>query len=132
MAIEFKRLSSSELGYPLERLRFGSMQQGTGVIVMADGFYLDPEFLVLSGSQAFAEPAPALERPEDQDVRDLREALVADGTFVQEGPFYVFQQHYVFQSSSLAASVITGRAASGPEGWRDINGTKLADLCVPA
>lgn len=127
--IKFRRLPpSGELGYPLERLALRSMRQGTDVIVTAEGFYLDPEFLVLSGSQAFVEPAPAFERPEDRGARDLREALVADGTLVQHGPFYVFQRHYVFHSPSLAASVILARAASGPEEWRAQNWTKLVDL----
>ena len=129
MEIKFRRLPpSGELGYPLERLYIRSMRQGTDVIVTAEGFYLDPEFLVLSGSQAFVEPAPAFERPEDRGARDLREALVADGTLVQHGPFYVFLRHYVFHSPSLAASVILARAASGPEEWRAQNWTKLVDL----
>ena len=129
MEIKFRRLPpSGELGYPLERLQLRSMRQGTDVIVTAEGFYLDPEFLVLSGSQAFVEPAPAFERPEDRGARDLREALVADGTLVRLGPFYVFQRHYVFHSPSLAASVILARAASGPEEWRAQDWTKLVNL----
>ena len=129
MEIKFRRLPpSGDLGYPLERLQLRSMRQGTDVIVTAEGFYLDPEFLVLSGSQAFVEPAPAFERPEDRGARDLREALVADGTLVRLGPFYVFQRHYVFHSPSLAASVILARAASGPEEWRAQDWTKLVNL----
>lgn len=129
MEIKFRRLPpSGDLGYPLVRLQLHSGRQGTDVIVMAEGFYLEPEFLVLSGSQAFVEPAPAFERPEDRGARELREALVADGTLVRHGPIYVFQQHYVFHSPSLAASVILARAASGPEEWRTQDWTKLVDL----
>ena len=130
---KFRRLSPSEdLGYPLERLQIFSVQRGTGFIVTADGFYLDPEFLVLRGSRAFVEPAPAFGRPEDRDAQELREALVANGTFVRHGPLYEFQQHYVFQSSSLAASVIVGQTVNGPGEWRDFNGTKLAELYASA
>ena len=127
--IKLRRLPpSGELGYPLELLEIVSVRQGTGVGVSARGFYLEPEFLVLSGSQALVDPAPAFSRPEDRGARDLREALVADGTLVQRGPIYVFRRHYVFHSPSLAASVILARAASGPEEWRVEDRTKLADL----
>lgn len=129
MEIKFRRLPpSGDLGYPLERLQLRSMRQGTDIIVMAAGFHLEPEFLVLRGSEALVEPAPAFGRPEDRGARELREALVADGTLVQHGPIYVFQQHYVFHSPSLAASVILARAASGPEEWRAQDLTKLVDL----
>ena len=127
--IKFRRLPpSGELGYPLERLVLGSMRQGTDVIAEAAGFYLDPEFLVLRGSTAFVETAPAFGRPEDQGARELRDSLIADGVLVQHGPRYVFQSDYVFHSPSLAASVILARAASGPEEWRDSKWTKLVDL----
>lgn len=129
MEIKLRRLPpSGELGYPLERLYLSSGRQGTVVVVNAEGFHLNPEFLVLSGSQAFVEAAPAFERPEDRGARELREALVADGTLVQHGPIYVFQQDYVFHSPSLAASVILARAASGPEEWRALDWIKLVDL----
>ena len=129
MEIKLRRLPpSGELGYPLRRLYLSSGRQGTHVVVNAEGFHLNPEFLVLSGSQAFVEAAPAFERPEDRGARELRDALVADGTLVQHGPIYVFQQDYVFHSPSLAASVILARAASGPEEWRARDWTKLVDL----
>ena len=129
MEIKFRRLpSSGELGYPLERLYIRSARQGSDAIVMARGFHLNEEFLVLSRSEAFVETAPAFDRPEDRGARELREALIADGTLVRRGDVYVFQADYVFHSSSLAASVILGRAASGPEEWRDVERVKLVDL----
>ena len=130
MEIKFRRLPpSGELGYPLEQLEIVSARQGTDVSVTAVGFYLEPEFLVLSGSQALAQTAPAFDRPEDRGARELRDSLIEDGTLVLSGTGrYVFQCDYVFHSPSLAASVILGRAASGPEEWRDRNGTKLVDL----
>ena len=129
MEIKLRRLPpSGELGYPLVRFQISSARQGTDVVVNAAGFYLEPEFLVLSGSQAFVEPAPAFERPEDRGARELREALIADGTLVQIDSVYLFLRDYLFHSPSLAASVILARAASGPEEWRDGYGTKLVDL----
>ncbi len=127
--IKFRRLPpSGELGYPLVRLQIRSGRQGTDVIVTAKGFYLAPEFLVLRGSEAFAETAPAFGRPEDRGARDLRDSLIEDGTLVRRGAIYVFETDYLFHSPSLAASVILARAASGPEEWRDENWVKLVDL----
>ena len=129
MEIKLRRLPpSGELGYPLVRLHLESTRQGTDVSVRAAGFHLEPEFLVLSGSEAFLEPAPAFGRPEDQGARELRASLIEDGTLVRQGPRYVFESDYVFHSASLAASVILARAASGPEEWRDGTWTKLVDL----
>ena len=125
----FRRLpQSGELGYRLEQLRIRSGRQGSDAVVVARGFYLEPEFLVLRGSEAFVETAPAFDRPEDRGARELRASLIADGTLAREGDVYVFQADYVFHSASLAASVILGRAASGPEEWRDIDRTKLTDF----
>ena len=133
MEIKFRRLPpSGDLGYPLERLRIRSGRQGSDTVVIAWGFHLDPEFVVLRGSYAFIETAPAFDRPEDRGARELRDALIADGTLAREDNVYVFQTDYVFQSSSLAASVILGQTVNGPGEWRDFNGTKLADLSVPA
>ena len=127
--IKFRRLPpSGELGYPLVRLQIVSVRQGTDVAVIAAGFYLEPEFLVLRDSTAFVEPAPAFERPEDRGARELRDSLIEDGTLVRRDSVYLFLRDYVFHSPSLAASVILARAASGPEEWRDGNATKLADL----
>jgi len=127
--IKFRRLPpSGELGYPLERLRIRSGRQGSDAVVIAWGFHLAPEFVVLRGSYAFIETAPAFDRPEDRGARELRDALIADGTLAREDNVYVFQTDYVFHSSSLAASVILGRSASGPEEWRGAKWTKLVDL----
>ena len=134
MAIEFRSLSlSGEQGYPLERLKIRARNQRRDeAVVIAWGFQLGPEFLVLRGSNAFVETASASEWAGDDGAWELREMLIADGTLAPEDNVYSFQTDYVFQSSSLAASVILGQTASGPEEWRDTNGTKLADLSVPA
>ena len=134
MAIEFRSLSlSGEQGYPLERLKIRAQSRRRDeAVVIAWGFQLAHELLVLRGSNAFVETAPTSEWAGDDGARELREALIADGTLAPEDNVYSFQTDYVFQSSSLAASVILGRTASGPEEWRDFNGTKLAELYVPA
>jgi len=115
-----RRLSASgELGYPQARLTIRSRRRGSNAVVVAEAFNLDPEFLVLRGSEAFVETAPAFNRTQDRSAREWREALIADGTLARQGDVYVFRSDYVFHSGSLAASVILGRAASGPGQWRE-------------
>lgn len=128
-AFNAKGLSQSgELGCVLEQLRIMTKPKGSEVIVVANGFYLEPEVLVLRDSEMFAYTAPEFEHPDMRDARVLRDSLIEDGTLVHHRVVYVFQRDYVFRSSSLAASVILGQPASGPDMWRDIWGTKLADL----
>ena len=125
----FTRLQSAEkLGYPLARWSIRSGRQGSTAVVVAVALNLDPEFLVLRGSEAFVEISPAFRRDRDRSARELRNSLIDDGTLVLAGDVYVFQADYVFHSASLAASVILGRAASGPVEWRTTDGTRLSDL----
>lgn len=136
MDVAFRRQSRpGDLGYRLTRFEIDSWRRVGDVVVRAAGFYLEPEFLVLQGSESFVEPAPAFKRPEGRGARELRETLIQDGTLVRRGPRYTFSRDYVFHSASLAASVILGRSVNGADEWRDVNGSTLADLLaepVPA
>ena len=137
MDVAFRRLPSvGEAGYWLTRLRIHEITEEPRIGVRAFGLYLDPEFLVLGESEVFAETEPVFVLPEGSEARDLFDSLIEDGILVPHGGRrYVFIRDYVFRSPSLAASVILGRVASGPEEWRDGNATKLADLLaepVPA
>ena len=129
MDVTFRRLSQSgQGGYELERLRLMAKPQGADGFVVAHGFYLEPEILVLRDSQMFAYTAPELEHPDARDLQELRDSLIGGGMLVRHGPIYVFQRDYVFHSASLAAMVILGQFADGLDMWRNIQGTKLADL----
>ena len=129
MEITIKGLSQSgDLGFRLTRLRIRRPSRYTSAVVVAEGFYLEPEFLVLRDSEAFVETAPAFGETEGWEAFELREALIADGTLAPYANVYAFQRDYVFRSVSLAASVILGRSVNGTEEWRDVNGTNLADL----
>lgn len=137
MDVAFRRLSQpGDLGYRLTKLEIDSWRRVGGVVVRAAGFYLEPEFLVLEESEAFVDTTRDFGRQDASDARSLRDSLIEDGTLVRRGSRYVFSRDYVFHSSSLAASVILGRPASGPDVWRRYRTTtKLADLLaepVPA
>lgn len=131
MEMKIRSTVPGELGHPLARLAIRAKGRTRIEIVGAWGFDLSHGFLVLRGSEAFIATASKARDAAYAEVRELRDALVADEILRQEVDVYVFQTDYVFRSSSLAASVILGRTASGPNEWRDENGTTLADLLSP-
>jgi len=57
-----------------------------------------------------------------------REKLIADGTLVQKGGFYLFTKGVEFPSPSAAAAVIEGSSANGLIEWRTNDGRVLKDL----
>ena len=124
MVKDFRRIGGQPpLWYTLDRWLIRSGRQGSDAVVVARGFHLDREFLVLRGSEAFVETAPALDANLDREkaVREARAELVEHGTWRQEGDVYVFERDVVFNSPSLAASVILGRSADGLIEWQDVN-----------
>lgn len=124
MAREFRRIGGQPpLWYTLDHWLIRSGRQGSDAVVVARGFHLNPEILVLRGSEAFVETAPALDADLDREkaVRKARAELAENGTWRQEGDIYLFERDVVFNSPSLAASVILGRSADGLIEWQDIN-----------
>ena len=73
------------------------------------------KFLVYKGARARAEPTKSISERESA----IREALLDEGIFVRRGKHFLLTRNYEFSSSSLAASVIMGRHASGYREWRD-------------
>lgn len=133
MATTYRPIGGGEpLQYELQRFRLRSGREGSDAVVMAYGFSLqDKEFLVLRASEAFVEEGEAFSLSEDvadASAKRARAALVADGTLRREGRLYEFTRDVVFNSPSLAASVVLGRRASGNEEWEDAEGTKLRHL----
>lgn len=47
----------------------------------------------------------------------LYKQLVDQGILVLQGPHRVFSKSYVFNSTSAAAAIVSGRPASGPKSW---------------
>ena len=58
----------------------------------------------------------------------IRNQMIADGTLVQLGGFYVFTKDVQFTSPSAAAAVIHGGSANGLVAWKTKDGTQLKQL----
>lgn len=78
----------------------------------ARGFPTPEGFTVMAGSSVSARIAPSFELANKWYYR-LRLQLVAEGV-IRDG---IFQEDYVFKSSTGAASVVMGMAISGRIAW---------------
>ncbi|HBB82460.1 MAG TPA: DUF4357 domain-containing protein [Sulfitobacter sp.] len=74
----------------------------------------DGKFIVEAGSMARDKWASAGSHPSYQV---LFEELVDQGVLVSQGTYRIFAKSYVFNSTSAAAAVISGRPSSGPKSW---------------
>ncbi|TDE36324.1 GIY-YIG nuclease family protein [Antarcticimicrobium sediminis] len=74
----------------------------------------DGKFVVEAGSLTREKWASTASHP---TYKALFEELVDQGVLVPQGPHRVFAKSYVFNSTSAAAAVISGRPASGPKSW---------------
>lgn len=74
----------------------------------------DGTFIVKAGSTISGDVTPSC----SDGYKRLRCALIEDGT-ISDG---VFLKDYTFESTSAAASVVGGRAASGPREWMTLDG----------
>jgi len=83
-----------------------------------------PKFVVTKGSTANIAHAKSL-RPA---LRELRQKLLDEGVFVEEGQVYSFAREYTFKSPSAAACVVAGNPRSGMDAWRDLKGRSLKEL----
>lgn len=72
------------------------------------------QFIVEAGSRARSTWASAATNPV---YADLYAELVEQGVLVLDGDHRVFTKSYVFNSTSAAATVVSGRPASGPRSW---------------
>lgn len=74
----------------------------------------DGKFIVEAGSLARDKWASTASHP---TYEGLYEQLVDQGVLVQKGSHRVFDKSYVFNSTSAAAAVVSGRPTSGPKSW---------------
>jgi len=72
------------------------------------------KFIVEAGSTARNKWSSTAAHP---TYADLYNDLVDQGVLVANGPHRVFAKSYVFNSTSAAAAVVSGRPASGPKSW---------------
>ena len=80
------------------------------------------EWVVKAGSTARLVPAGAI----PAGAQKRRDALLASGVLNATQTHLIFTTDYAFDSSSMAAAVVSGQSVSGPKAWA-INGTTYAD-----
>ncbi|MDD2343928.1 MAG: DUF4357 domain-containing protein [Tolumonas sp.] len=80
-----------------------------------------PGFMIAQGSTATLEQAGSLR----QAVIDLRNNLLVKGVLVRTNNCYLFTDDYLFNSPSLAASLIAGNNRSGLDAWSNDTGFTL-------
>ena len=80
-----------------------------------------PGFMVLAGSRVHGEQADSLREP----VIELRQNLLQKGVLIIDGAGYLFTQDQLFNSPSLAASLIAGNNRSGLDAWSNQEGFTL-------
>jgi hypothetical protein len=87
--------------------------------------YEDPKgFVVLKGSQLVKNEVPSIHAY----MTTLRKDMLEQGVISANGNGYVFNQDYVFNSSSTAAGVIQGRTANGRKDWKNKEGKTLREI----
>lgn len=92
----------------------------------ARGYRIPNGFLVLKGSEAVAHDRASSEKwpwP-----RNMREALKADGTLIEDGGRLVFTKDVEFAGPSAAAAVVHGGHANGLTALKTSDGRTLKEL----
>ncbi|MEI7461794.1 MAG: GIY-YIG nuclease family protein [Pirellula sp.] len=87
--------------------------------------YEDPKgFVVIKGSQLVKDEVPSIHAY----MTTLRKDMLEQGVISANGNANVFNQDYVFNSSSTAAGVIQGRTANGRKDWKNKEGKTLREI----
>ena len=91
----------------------------------ATGFGTVSGFVVQKGSIVRKEAFSSL----TDKLHNLRQSFVDNGILVNEagGDELVLRTDFEFDSSTAAASFVTGRKASGPYNWKDENGLTFGE-----
>ena len=95
-----------------------------GAGIEGQGYEASQGFVVRKGSTARAQTAPS---SHDGTVR-LRNDLIKQEVLTIQGDRYTLTQDYVFNSPSVAASILLGRNANGRIEWKDQSGKTLKEL----
>lgn len=92
--------------------------------VEAQGVYTAEGFIARAGSRAAKKEAPSL----PDHLKELRRALVENGTLQDEGNYYRLTQDYAFNSPSMAAGVLLGHSVNGRQAWKNKDGRTLKEI----
>ena len=89
------------------------------------GQYTSEGFVVLKGSVGNLKLAPSVK---DTVYETKRGELLKSGVYRIEGESIVMEKDYLFNSASMAAAFIVGKAANGWLDWKDQQGRTLDEL----
>ncbi len=90
----------------------------------AEGYESPQGFVVKAGGKASTSESASIHAYQSA----LRTQLKQQGVLVGDGDALKLTQDYVFSSSTTAAAVLLGRAASGPQSWKDSTGRTLKQM----
>jgi len=90
----------------------------------AEGYDRSAGFVVLAGSRGRVDETKTM----PNRALKLREQLLAKGLLVEDEASYVLTQDFVFNSPSLAAGFLAGRAMNGRTEWKDSSGDSLKSI----
>lgn len=90
----------------------------------AIGVQGDEGFVLKKGSTASKSHTDSL----NPKMLKLKDQLVSDGRFSDQGDHYLLTEDLLISSSSSAAALIAGTSRSGPQSWLDSDGKSLKEL----
>ncbi len=91
----------------------------------ASGMLVTDGFVVVSGSSAAKEIAPAFAK---HNYINLRSRLIDSGILSDQGDHLKFEQDFLFSTPSAAAAIIMGTSANGLKEWKTNSGQMLKNI----
>jgi hypothetical protein len=129
-SFETIKILLATLGFPIfesvakKAVPSSEILQLSGRGVQAEGDMVDDGFVVFKGSEAKSDTVPSC----PEYILLLRQKLLAEGVLQAENEKLLFVEDYIFNSPSMAGSVVLGRATNGWTKWKDASGTTLDEL----
>lgn len=92
--------------------------------ITAKGYESAEGFVVLKGAQVVTEEVPSLH----PHVVNLRRNLLKNGVLRSDGTTMALVQDYVFNSPSIAASLLLAKSSNGRDEWKTADGKSLKQV----
>jgi hypothetical protein len=131
-AFETGSVLLATLGFPLFEPVAGTAKTDTqrttyfvtGPDAKASGRLVEDGFVVLRGSTARSESVPSAHKY----IATRRQAMMASGVLIPDGPSLRFTEDYLFDSPSGAAMLVLGRTSNGWNDWKTADGRTLHEV----
>jgi hypothetical protein len=92
--------------------------------VSAKGYLSQNGFVILKGSEISNDPKSTM----SSGYRKKRERLISSGGIIEQDGKWVFLSDVEFRSPSEAAVIVTGRATSGRQSWKNSEGKTIKEI----